>query len=53
MVSVRLRLAGTGLTSVTLDADADMVAPPMEEEGGKFGPAGVSGDREKGFLTLP
>ena len=52
MVSVRLRLAGTGPTSVTVDADAGVVTP-MEEEGVKFGPAGVSGDRAKGLLTLP
>ena len=52
VVSVRLRLAGTGPTSVTVDADAGVVAP-MEEEGVKFGPTGVSGDSAKGLLTLP
>jgi hypothetical protein len=42
VVSARLRLEGTGPTSVTLDAAAGVVAPPMEEEETAC-PAGVPG----------
>jgi hypothetical protein len=33
VVSARLRLGEMGPMSVTLDAAADVVAPPVEEEG--------------------
>jgi hypothetical protein len=51
-VSARLRLEGTGPTSVTLDAVAGVVAPPMEEEETAC-PAEVSGESAKGRVTLP
>jgi hypothetical protein len=52
-VSARLRLEGTGPTSVTLDAVAVVVAPPMEEEEGKSCLAEALGESAKGRVTLP
>jgi hypothetical protein len=52
VVSARLRLGGTGPTSVTLDAAADVVAP-MEEQEGKSCLAEALGESAKGRVTLP
>ena len=52
MVSARLRLEGTGPTSVTLDAAAGVVDPPTEE-GETACPEEVPGESAKGRATLP
>jgi hypothetical protein len=51
VVSARLRLEGTGPTSVTLDAAPGVVAPPMEEEETGY-PAEVPEESAKGRVTL-
>jgi len=51
-VSARLRLEGTGPTSVMLDAAADVVAPLMGEEETACA-AEVPGESAKGRVTLP